>query len=108
MNKKVLHIAPENTAGVPYNVMNMQNMFGMSSRLLTFYKIPYDFPEDVCLNLSLPRSKVAMKWREFKQSNLKGKINEEQIDKWTYLPYFAPKNPAEKAYMKLRENRNKP
>jgi hypothetical protein len=108
LNKKVLHIAPENTAGVPYNVMNMQNMFGMSSRLLTFYKIPFDFPEDICLNLSLPRSKVAMKWREFKQSNLQGKINEEQIDKWTYLPYFAPKNPAEKAYMKLRENRNKP
>ncbi len=109
MNKRsVLHIAPENTAGVPYNVMNMQNMFGMTARLLTFYKIPYDFPEDVCLNLPLPRSKVAMKWREFKQNNLQSKMKTEQIDKWTHLPYFAPKNQAEKAYMKLRENRNKP
>ncbi len=108
MDKKVLHIAPENTAGVPYNVMKMQNMFGMASRLLTFYKIPYDFPEDICLNLPLPRSKVAMKWREFKQGNLHNKMKEEQIDKWTHLPYFAPQNPAEKAYMKLRENRNKP
>ena len=108
MNKKVLHIAPENTAGVPYNVMKMQTMNGMPARLLTFYKIPFDFPEDVCLNLPLPRSKVAMKWREFKQSNLQGKIKKDNTDKWTYLPYFEPKNSAEKAYMKLRENRNKP
>ncbi len=108
MNKKVLHIAPENTAGVPYNVMKMQNMFGLPSRLLTFYKIPYDFPEDICLNLPLPRSKIAMKWREFKQGSLHSKMKDEQIDKWTHLPYFEPKNPAEKAYMKLRENRNKP
>ncbi|MEO8514973.1 MAG: glycosyltransferase [Ignavibacteria bacterium] len=107
-SKSVLHIAPENTAGVPYNVMKMQNMFGMPARLLTFYKIPYDFPEDICMNLQLPRSKVAMKWRELKQSNLQNKIKEEQFDKWTHLPYFAPQNPAEKAYMKLRENRNKP
>ncbi len=107
-NHSVLHIAPENTAGVPYNVMKMQNMFGLPSRLLTFYKIPYDFPEDICLNLPLPRSKVAMKWREFKQGSLHSKMKEEQIDKWTHLPYFAPQNPAEKAYMKLRENRNKP
>ncbi len=107
-NPSVLHIAPENTAGVPYNVMNMQNMFGMKARLLTFYKIPYDFPEDVCLNLPLPRSKVAMKWREFKQANLQNKVKEDHIDIWTHLPYFSPKNQAEKAYMKLRENRNKP
>jgi hypothetical protein len=105
---KVLHIAPENTAGVPFNLTRMQTEHGMPARLITFYKIPFDFPEDICLNLPLPRSKVAMKWREFKQSNLQNKIKDEQIDKWTHLPYFAPKNAAEKGYMKLRENRNKP
>ncbi len=102
-----MHIAPENTAGVPYNVMNMQNMFGMHSRLITFYKIPFDFPEDICLNLPLPRSKIAMKWREVKQASLQKQIKQENIDNWTYLPYFAPKNPAENAYRSLRENRNK-
>lgn len=103
----VLHIAPENTAGVPFNVTNMQNKFGMPARLITFYKIPYDFPEDICLNLPLPRSKAAMKWREIKQSMLKSKINQKNFDPWTFLPYFEPKNSAEKAYMKLRENKNK-
>lgn len=105
--KKVLHIAPENTAGVPYNVTKMQNMFGMNARLITFYKIPYDFPEDICLNLTLPRSKVAMKWREYKQSKLQSGIKEQKIDKWTHLPYFSPKNTLEEAYMKLRESKNK-
>jgi hypothetical protein len=107
LSKSVLHIAPENTAGVPYNVMNMQNMFGMNARLVTFYKIPYNFPEDICLNLPLPRSKAAMKWRELKQSRLHKGINEQSIDMWTHMPVFAPKNPVEKAYMKYRENRNK-
>lgn len=103
----VLHIAPENTAGVPYNVMKMQNMFGLPARLISFYKIPYDFPEDICLNLPLPRSKIAMKWREIKQAGLQKKIKEDEKDKWTHLPYFTPRNQAEKAYMMLRENRNK-
>lgn len=105
--KSVLHIAPENTAGVPYNVTKMQNMHGMNARLITFYKIPYDFPEDICLYLTLPRSKVAMKWREYKQSKLQSNIKEQNIDKWTHLPYFSPKNPLEEAYMKMRESKNK-
>jgi Glycosyl transferases group 1 len=107
LSKSALHIAPENTAGVPYNVMNMQNMFGMQARLITFYKIPFDFPEDICLNLPLPRSKIAMKWREVKQASLQKKIKQDNIDNWTHLPYFAPRNPAERSYMALRENRNK-
>lgn len=107
MSGSVLHIAPENTAGVPYNVMKMQNMFGLPARLITFYKIPYDFPEDICLNLSLPRSKVAMKWREYKQSKLHSDIKDQDIDKWTHMPYFSPKNPVEETYMKYRESKNK-
>lgn len=107
MNSKVLHIAPENTAGVPYNVMKMQSNSGMPARLITFYKIPYDFPEDICLNLSLPRNRLAMRWREYKQSSLQTKIKEKEEDKWTHLPYFAPRNAAEKSYMSYRENKNK-
>lgn len=107
LSKSVLHIAPENTAGVPYNVMNMQNMFGINTRLITFYKIAFDFPEDICLNLPLPRSKAAMKWRDRKLSKLQKGIIGQSIDKWTHMPVFAPKNTAERAYMKYRESRNK-
>src|SRR5438045_4626822 len=89
---KILHIAPENTAGVPYNVMKMQNESGFTSRLITFYKIPFNFPEDICLDLKLPRGWLAMKWRAFKQSRLHDDMTEQNIDKWTHMPYFAPKN----------------
>ncbi|HJY62991.1 MAG TPA: glycosyltransferase [Ignavibacteria bacterium] len=106
MNTKVFHISPENTAGVPYNVMAMQNKFGMAARLLTFYKIPFNFHEDICLDLPIPRSKLAMKWREFKQSNLHKKIKEQNLDSLTHLPYFKPANSVELAYMKRREKRN--
>ena len=106
MTNKVLHIAPENTAGVPYNVMQMQNMFGLPSRLLTLYKIPFNFPEDVCLDLPLPRSRLAMLWREFKQSSLHDEMSDKNIDKWKHMPEFAPKNLLEKFYRSLREKKN--
>jgi len=86
--------------------MNMQNTFGMPSRLITFYKIPFNFPEDICVNLPIPRNKLAMKWRDLKLKKIQGEIKDKHVDKWTYLPYFAPKNSAEKAYMIYREKRN--
>lgn len=104
---KILHIAPENTAGVPYNVMKMHNGSGFLSRLITFYKIQYNFPEDICLDLKLPRGWLAMKWRAFKMSAMHSDIQENKADKWTHMPYFAPKNSLEKFYMNLREGRNK-
>ncbi|MGH2574204.1 MAG: hypothetical protein ACRDFC_00735, partial [Ignavibacteria bacterium] len=101
-----MHIAPENTAGVPYNVMEMQNQFGFRSRLLTLYKIPFDFPEDICLNLPLPKGRLAMKWRSYKQSKLQKELKKINIDSFKHMPYFKPRNAAEKLYLLNREKRN--
>ncbi|MCX7878064.1 MAG: glycosyltransferase [Ignavibacteria bacterium] len=103
---KVLHIAPENTAGVPYNLTRMQKSFGLESRLITFYKIPYDFPEDICLKIPLSRSKLAMKWRDYKKRKLHQRIENENTDYWTYLPYFSYRNSVEQLFMKVREKRH--
>lgn len=103
----ILHIAPENTAGVPYNVLNMQRKFGLHSRLITFYKVPFDFPEDICLEFKLPRGRLAMGWRKFKQAKMHEKLSEQKADHFTYMPYFAPKNFFEKKYISIRENKNK-
>lgn len=102
----ILHIAPENTAGVPYNLNEMLNRFGFKSRLITFYKVPYDFKEDLCLNLPLPKGKIAMSWRKFKQQKLKDELNKNEKNYFTNLPYFKPKNSLEKLYMKLRQISN--
>lgn len=106
MTHKILHIAPENTAGVPFNVAVMQNKFGLHARLLTLYKIPFSFPEDVCLDLSIPRSGLAMKWRELKQSKMHKKIKVEKLESLTYMPFFKPANKLELVYMQRRERRN--
>jgi len=81
-------------------------MLGMRARLLTLYKIPFDFPEDVCLDLTIPRSKAAMKWRAIKHSLLHKSIKAKNIDSLTHMPYFKPANPLEKAYMQRREKKN--
>ena len=103
-NVKILHLAPENTAGVPYNLMKMQRQFGIYSRLITFYNVPYDYPEDVCLNLTLSRSPLAMKWRNYKKKRLHSKLYGDEL--WTHLPYYKPGNLAERVYLKYREFKN--
>jgi glycosyltransferase involved in cell wall biosynthesis len=86
--------------------MDMQNRFDLHARLLTFYKIPFDFPEDICLDLPLPKGKLAMKWRSYKQARLQKDIRKTKSDVSTHLPYFKPKNAAEKLYLLRREKRN--
>ncbi len=104
---KILHISPENTAGVPFNVMKMQNEFGFYSRLITFYKSKYDFPEDICLGLKLHKGRLAMKWRDYKRSELRKELKEKEICHLIHMPYFTPKNTLEKFYMNLREKKNR-
>jgi hypothetical protein len=100
---RILHIAPENTAGVPFNLMNMQRKHGYHSRLITFYKIPFSFSEDICLDLPLPRSKFAMKWRKLKQSRLQKRVMQGGQDLYSHLPYHSHKNILEKLYWLSRE-----
>jgi hypothetical protein len=102
----ILHIAPENTAGVPYNLNDMQNRFGFLSRLITFYKVPFDYNEDICLNLPLPKGKIAMSWRKFKQKKLRENLDKKNKDYFTNLPYFKPKNIFEKLFMYSRQLSN--
>ena len=51
---KILHIAPLNFAGVPYDFYKMHNAVGDQSRIVTLHKNERIFPEDICLNLPLP------------------------------------------------------
>jgi hypothetical protein len=93
---KILHLAPQNFAGMPYDFIKMHKSFGNESHLVTFFNNTLDFPEDICLNLPSPSSKAAKKWRDTKAADTqegKLKIN-------------APKNLPEKIYFKLRDTKN--
>lgn len=89
---KILHIAPQNFAGMPMDFVNMHREFGIESRLITIYKNTLDFEEDISMNLPIRTGKLAKKWRD-------SKIEE--------LRYYKPKNFLEAAYFKFRDFKNK-
>ncbi len=93
---KILHIAPQNYAGVPYDFFKMHNQCGDFSRLITLHKNPLDFPEDICLYLPLPDFSLAKKWRKKKVS-----LQEDSLG--TGSAYFEPKNIFEKIYFTVND-----
>ena len=56
---KILHIAPLNFAGVPYDFFKMHNACGDYSRIITLHKNERVFPEDICLNLASAKSNIS-------------------------------------------------
>ena len=89
---KILHIAPQNFAGMPMDFVNMHRTFGIESRLITIYKNTLDFEEDISINLPIRTGKLAKKWRDSKIDELK---------------FYKPKNILESAYFKLRDFKNR-
>lgn len=88
---KILHIAPLNFAGVPYDFYKMHNAVGDYSRIVTLHKNERAFPEDICLNLPLPNKFLAKKIR------LK-KVEKLELQNHSTIHYFEPKNSFEKVY----------
>lgn len=91
---KILHIAPINFAGVPYDFYKMHIACGDDSRIVTMHKNGQAFPEDICLNLPLPNQKIARYIRNKKVSALENNTR-------TEAHYFAVNNIFEKTYYKV-------
>ncbi len=97
---KILHLAPQNYAGVPYDFFKMHNTVGDYSRLITYHKNQRDFPEDICLNLPLPDFSAAKKWR-------RKKVLDKERDASAGTPVFAPRNVFEKYYFDINDKLKK-
>ncbi len=97
---KILHLAPQNYAGVPYDFFRMHNSVGDVSHLVTYHKNPLNFPEDICLNLPLPDFSFAKSWRKQKVSD-RGDISV------TTAPFFTSKNELERIYFKMTDRMRK-
>ena len=93
---KILHIAPQNYAGVPYDFYKMHNQCGDFSHLVTLHKNPLDFPEDICLQLPLPNSSLVKKWR-------KKKVTAREQEEHPGTVFFEPKNIFEKIYFSIND-----
>ena len=101
----VLHVAPLNVAGVPYNMMDMQRRFGANARLVTLHRNAFAFPEDICLDLPLPRHQLARLWRSYKRGRLEQAIDSSSRNPDTYLPVHKPKNVFESMYFRWDDKR---
>ena len=87
MSYSILHIAPENFAGVPIDFKRMHEHFGNSSRLITFHDNPLGFEEDICCHFAIPRSKAATFYRMHPNHTV-----ESMILPLKFLTVFAMKN----------------
>jgi len=92
---KILHLAPQNYAGVPYDFFKMHNSVGDYSHLVTYHQNPIDFPEDICLKLPLPDFSFAKRWRKKKAEDREVNV--------TSSPLFASKNTLEKLYFNVND-----
>jgi hypothetical protein len=97
---KILHMAPQNYAGVPYDFYKMHLSRGDKSRLITYHKNQLNFPEDICLDLPLPKHKMASFWRRKKME-----MRESSVP--AAASYFEPKNIFEKLYFDLSDRLRK-
>lgn len=94
---KILHIAPLNFAGVPYDFFQMHNACGDYSRIVTLHQNERVFPEDICLDLPLPNQTLAKLLR-------KKRINELEEKERDSAHYFRPKNFFEQAYYRFYDS----
>jgi hypothetical protein len=100
---KVLHVAPLNVAGVPFSMMDMQRRFGAQARLVTLHTNAFSFPEDICLNLPLPRNQFAQRWRASKRASLER--SRENAPSPVHPRVHGPKNVFESVYFRLDDLR---
>jgi hypothetical protein len=101
---KVLHVAPLNVAGVPYLITDMQRHFGAEATLVTLHRSTLTFPEDVCLNLPLPRHKLAHWWREHKSGETTP-VERYESGPGTSAPIHTPRNVFEDVYFRYDDRR---
>ncbi|MEP0821992.1 MAG: glycosyltransferase [Ignavibacterium sp.] len=94
MGLRILHIAPLNVAGVPFAMMDMQKRFGHTARLVTLHRNRFGFPEDVCLDLPLPRGHLADAWR-------RKKIRARRNTPAGKAPILKPRNILERLYWRF-------
>ena len=101
---KVLHVAPLNVAGVPYNMVDMQRRFGAEARLVTLHRNVLAFPEDISLDLPLPRNVIAQLWRATKRTSAQH-ATEDSLGQEATLRFHVPRNVFESAYFRFDDLR---
>ncbi len=101
--KKILHIAPFNTAGVPVTLVRAERKLGYDSRLITLGKSPFDFEEDICLNMSFINSGFISSVKKVFVNEKRTTSSGKKIIPDSIPPEWEPGNIFEKTLFNLRD-----
>ena len=104
---KILHVAPINVAGVPYAMVEMHRAQGHESRLVTLHTNALTFPEDICLNIPLPRNTLATWWRTMKRASTSPPHARSRYEIKKEPPVFRPRNVFESLYFRYDDRRRR-
>jgi hypothetical protein len=105
MARRILHIAPFNTAGVPMAFVRAERALGFESRLITFGRNPFGFEEDICLDLPWLDSALfrAVRNRISSASRRARRAMQGMAAPEARPPVWQPAHPLESALLALRE-----
>ncbi len=100
---RILHVAPQNIAGVPISLVRAERALGHESRLITLFRDRRRYEEDICLELPfidfwgtrLVKRLVSAREKRVVHNRL-GPVTERP-------PVWRPKGPAERFLVHLRE-----
>ncbi|MDZ7267325.1 MAG: glycosyltransferase [candidate division KSB1 bacterium] len=101
--RRILHLAPFNTSGVPITCVRAERRLGWHSRLITFGRDPRGYEEDVCLELPL-LDFAGLRWakRLFSHPDRLQVNNTRHITR-SGPPQWQPHTRAEQWLLQLRE-----
>ncbi|MFC1733875.1 hypothetical protein ACFL6I_26540 [candidate division KSB1 bacterium] len=95
---RILHIAPLNYSGVPYTIVQAEKSLGFDSRLITLSRHPFQFPEDICLDLPFVRTHRLNRIKNIFRLGLPAISPQKDRD-----PPFKEVNPVENILLSMRD-----
>lgn len=104
---RILHIAPQNVAGVPIAFVRAERALGHESRLVTMYRDPRGYEEDVCLHLPLFDSPLVRALKRWFAPERRRTVTYRSLLPTERPPVWKP-GKIERALMRFRESLWKP
>ncbi len=103
INKRILHIAPQNISDVPMTFVRAERALGYESRLVTLFPDPRGYPEDICLNLPFVNADFVKKIKRLVSNPARLEIKNQSSASQEKPPVWRANGLAEKALIFVRE-----
>lgn len=97
---RILHIAPENFAGIPIRLVKEELSMGHESRLITLMRSPQGYDEDICLELPLLRNSALSSLRSLFSAHT---VIDSAKRKTSQLHFWKPSTFLQRSFHRFRD-----